>query len=262
MLPTDTLAPTDTPLPPTATPAPPTATPLPAATETPTAAVIPPTAEVVAGYPNSQLLVDTVWVAAHLDDPTVRLVDVRSAEVYAAEHIPNAVNVTLDDIASTINEIALEFDGEKVAAALGQASITPETTVVIYDDLGMMSAARLSWTLEYVGHRDARVVNGGWNAWVAQGRPVTAEVPQVMPGTYPITPDPSKLANADYILERLEDPSVVLMDARSPEEYTGEVAFSERGGHIPGAVKGYLQRVFPLIGKRAVNISSDALYLL
>jgi thiosulfate/3-mercaptopyruvate sulfurtransferase len=236
MPPTDTPAPTDTSLPPTATPAPPTVTPLPTATEIPTTSVISPTAEVGAGYPNGQLLVDTVWVAAHMDDPTVRIVDVRSAEAYAARHIPNSVNVTLDDIASTINEIALEFDGKKVAAALGQASIAPETTVVIYDDLGMMSAARLFWTLEYVGHRDARVVNGGWNAWGAEGRPVTAEVPQVVPDTYPVTPDPSKLADADYILERLEDPSVVLMDARSPEEYTGEVAFSERGGHIPGAI--------------------------
>jgi thiosulfate/3-mercaptopyruvate sulfurtransferase len=233
---TATPAPTDTPLSPTATPAPLTDTPPSIATETPMATVIPPTAEVGAGYPNGQLLVDTVWVAAHMDDPAVRIVDVRSAEAYAAGHIPNAVNVTLDDIASTINEIALEFDGEKVAASLGQVGIIPEITVVIYDDLGMMSAARLFWTLEYVGHRGSRVVNGGWNAWVAEDRPVTAEAPQVVPGTYPITPDPGKLADADYILEHLEDPSVVLMDARSPEEYTGEVAFSARGGHIPGAV--------------------------
>jgi thiosulfate/3-mercaptopyruvate sulfurtransferase len=171
-----------------------------------------------------------------MDDPAVRIVDVRSAEAYAAGHIPNAVNVTLEDIASTINNIALEFDGTKVSAALDQAGIIPETAVAIYDDLGMMSAARLFWTLEYVGHHDVRVVNGGWNAWVAEDRPVTAEVPQVTPSTYPIAPDPSKLADADYILEHLEDPSVVLMDARSPEEYTGEVAFSARGGHIPGAV--------------------------
>ena len=166
----------------------------------------------------------------------MRIVDVRSAEAYAAGHIPNAVNVTLDDIASTINDIALEFDGEKVATALGRAAIAPETTVVIYDDLGMMSAARLFWTLEYVGHHNARVVNGGWNAWMAEGRAVMMEMPQVATGTYPIAPDPSKLADAEYILARLGDPSVVLMDARSPEEYTGEVAFAARGGRIPGAV--------------------------
>ena len=101
----------------------------------------------------------------------MRIVDVRSAEAYATGHIPNAVNVTLDDIASTINNIDLEFDGTKVAAALGRAGITPETTVVIYDDLGMMSADPLNLfrTLEYVSHRDARVVNGGWNAWGAEG---------------------------------------------------------------------------------------------
>jgi thiosulfate/3-mercaptopyruvate sulfurtransferase len=166
----------------------------------------------------------------------VRIVDVRSAEAYAAGHIPNAVSITLEDIASTINNIPIEFDGAKVAAALEGAGITPKDTVVIYDNLGMMSAARLFWTLEYVGHEDVRVINGGWNAWVADGGASTSETPLVNPSTYPITTDPSKIADVDYILRRLEDPSVVLLDARSPEEYSGEVTFSQRGGHIPGAV--------------------------
>ncbi len=162
----------------------------------------------------------------------MRIVDVRSAEAYATGHIPNAVNVTLDDIASTINNIDLEFDGTKVAAALGRAGITPETTVVIYDDLGMMSADpfNLFRTLEYVGHRDAWVVNGGWNAWEAEGRPVAMEMPQVTPGTYPIAPDPSKLADAEYILQRLNGPHQWSCRGRArrrpPEEYAGEVTLN------------------------------------
>ena len=166
----------------------------------------------------------------------MRVVDVRSAEAYAAGHIPNAVSITLEDIASTIDNIPVEFDGAKVAAVLEGAGITPKGTVVIYDDLGMMSAARLFWTLEYVGHADVRVINGGWNAWVADGGSTTSETPLVNPSTYSITADPGKIADVDYILRRLKDPSVVLLDARSPEEYSGEVTFSQRGGHIPGAV--------------------------
>jgi thiosulfate/3-mercaptopyruvate sulfurtransferase len=214
----------------------PTNTPAVDATEAPTATPLPPSPEPRPRYPNAQLLVDTSWVAAHLEDPRVRIVDVRSAEGYATSHIPGAVNIAVDDIASTINDIPIEFDGVKVAGALEGAGISPESTVVIYDDLGMMSAARLFWTLEYIGHEDARVINGGWNAWMAVGGATAIEMPSVNPSTYPITTDPDKIANVEYILGRLEDPSVVLVDARSPQEYTGEVTFSQRAGHIPGAV--------------------------
>ncbi len=195
-----------------------------------------PAPEPEPGYPNGQLLVDTPWLAAHLADADVRVVDVRSVESYRAGHVPSAVSITLEDIASNINSISLEFDGQKVATTLEGAGIAPESTVVIYDDLGMMSAARLFWTLEYVGHTDVRVVNGGWNAWVADGRTIDTTVPSPSPSTYPISTDPSKIADIEYILEHLGDPFVVLLDARSREEYTGEVTYSRRGGHIPGAV--------------------------
>lgn len=197
---------------------------------------VPPTPEPEPGYPNAQLLVDTAWLAEHLFDSDVRVLDVRPANSYEAGHVPTAVNVPLEDIASTVNDIPLEFDGDKVAAALSSAGVIPESTVVIYDDLGMMSAARLFWTLEYVGHGDVRIVDGGWNAWIADGGALDTEVPSPTPSTYPIVTDPSKIAEADFILEHLDDPSVVLVDGRSREEYVGEVTYSQRAGHIPGAV--------------------------
>lgn len=213
-----------------------TETPIVAATTTPPITPTPSPLEPALGYPEEQLLVDTAWVDAHLGDPGVRIVDVRSAQAYNAGHIPNAVNISLEDIASTINNIPLEFDGVKITTALQRAGITPDSTVAIYDDLGMMSAARFFWTLEYIGHADARVVNGGWNAWAADGKPTNSEIPSVNPTTYPVDPDPSKIADVEYVLEHLDDPSVVLLDARSSEEYTGQVTFSQRAGHIPGAV--------------------------
>ena len=221
-----------------APPASPAPTEAPAATATEEAAPssTPPSPEPEPGYPNAQLLVDTAWLAEHLSDPDVRVLDVRPAESYAAGHVPSAVSVPLGDISSTVNDIPLEFDGDKVASSLESAGVTPESTVVVYDDLGMMSAARLFWTLEYVGHGDVRVVNGGWNAWVADGGSVDTAAPSPSPSTYPITTDPSKIADVAYVLEHLDDPSVVLVDARSREEYTGEVTYSQRAGHIPGAV--------------------------
>lgn len=214
---------------PTSQPAPAAATATPEVTDT----VVP---ETVSEYPNAQLLVDTNWLRSRLDDPEVRIIDIRAPEAYTEAHVPGAVNIPVEAIASTINDIPLEFDPEKVQAALNQAGLTPDMTAVIYDDLGMMNSARLFWTLEYVGHEDVRVLNGGWNAWVAEGLPTTAEMPQVEPTEYPLRLDGTRLATADQVQERLDDPDVLLVDARSPQEYTGEVKLAARGGHIPGAV--------------------------
>lgn len=200
---------------------------------TPTPGTATPEAE---GYPNAHLLVDTAWLADHLDDPTVRIIDMRDAGDYEEGHIPGAVNVPVADIASTVNGIPLELDLEEVQEALNRSGLTPEMTAVIYDNLGMMNSARMFWTLEYAGHDDARVLDGGWNAWVAAGLETTTAAPQLPPTEYPIQPDEDRLVTAAQVLERLDDPEVVLVDARSPQEYTGEARLAARGGHIPGAV--------------------------
>lgn len=188
-------------------------------------------------YPNSQILVETAWLAERLDEAeSVRIIDMREPAAYAEAHIPGAVNVPVQAIASTIDGIPLEFDRAEVEDALAAASLEPGMTAVLYDNLGMMNAARMFWTLEYVGHDDVRVLNGGWNAWVAEDRGTTAEVPAVGSSQYPIILQPDKLATAEEVLARLDDPDVAIVDARSPEEYTGEVVYADRGGHIPGAV--------------------------
>jgi thiosulfate/3-mercaptopyruvate sulfurtransferase len=191
----------------------------------------------VNNYPNSQLLVNTAWLADRLDEmDTIRIIDMRQPDDYAEAHIPGAVNVPVQAIASTIDGIPLEFDQAEVRDTLAAAGLEPGMTAVIYDNLGMMDAARMFWTLEYVGHDDARLLNGGWNAWVAEERETTAEAPQVASSNYPITLRPEKIATADDVLARLDDPNATIVDARSPEEYTGEVTYADQGGHIPGAV--------------------------
>lgn len=188
------------------------------------------------GYPNAGLLVDTAWVAERTADPTVRIIDVRPADTYVAGHVPGAVNVPVGEIASTINGIPFEFDGDEMQATLNRIGLTPSMPAVVYDNLGMMDAARMFWSLELVGHSDVRLVDGGWNAWVAEGLETSMEVPNVEPTEYPVEVDSSKLATVDQVLDRLDDPNVVILDARSPQEYTGEVELADRGGHIPGAV--------------------------
>jgi rhodanese-related sulfurtransferase len=111
-----------------------------------------PEATPIVTYPNAHLLVDTTWVAEHLNDPTVRVIDMRSPSDYEAGHIPNAVNVPVDTIASTIDNISMQYDPDEVQAALNHIGLTPDMTAVIYDDLGMMNSARLFWTLEMLTH--------------------------------------------------------------------------------------------------------------
>jgi thiosulfate/3-mercaptopyruvate sulfurtransferase len=187
-------------------------------------------------YPNDDLLVDVGWLAERLGDPNLSIVDLRPPDDYQRGHVAGAVNVPAATISATVDGIPLEFDAPSVQDALNRAGLTPERTVVLYDDLGMMDAARLFWTLEYVGHADARILNGGWNAWAAQRLETETVAPETALTSYPLRLDPDKLATADEILARLGDPETVLVDARSPQEYTGEVALAERGGHIPGAV--------------------------
>jgi thiosulfate/3-mercaptopyruvate sulfurtransferase len=187
-------------------------------------------------YPNGRLLVEVDWLSENLDAPDIRIIDVRSPADYQRGHVPGAVNIPVGEIASNIDGIPMEFNRQKVQSALNRIGLTPQTTAIIYDNLGMMDAARLFWTLEFVGHEDARVVNGGLNAWLDSGLQVETEQVEVEASQYPIQLDHDRLATAGEILSQLGDPDVVIIDARSPQEYTGEVKFADRGGHIPGAV--------------------------
>jgi thiosulfate/3-mercaptopyruvate sulfurtransferase len=187
-------------------------------------------------FANVDLLVDTEWLADHLADSTLRIIDMRAPRDYAEGHVPGAVNVPVDAISSTIDNISLEFDEAEVQAALNSIGLTPDMTAVIYDDLGMLNSARLFWTLEYVGHHDARVLNGGWNAWAAGGLETTTDTSEIQPTEYPLDLQPDRLITREEVLAILDDPAYVIVDARSPEEYSGEATFSDRAGHIPGAV--------------------------
>lgn len=201
----------------------------PAATPTPT-----PVAGV--GFANPQLLVETDWLAEHLKDADLRVVDARKAEDYQAGHIPGAVSIPRDSTFDPQAPKGMIGQPEQIAELFGSKGINERVHVVVYDEGKETAAARVLWTLEYYGHPNVSVLNGGFTKWQAEGRELSTEEPKVTPVTFTPKADASKLSTKEQILADIGKADVVMLDARAPAEYRGEDVRAKRGGHIPGAV--------------------------
>jgi thiosulfate/3-mercaptopyruvate sulfurtransferase len=198
-----------------------------------------------AQYAHPERLVSTGWLAEHLGDPG--LVVVESDEdvlLYDTGHIPGAVKV--DWYTELNDEVTRDYvDGPRFAELLGSKGIGRDTTVVIYGDKNNWWAAYALWVFRLFGHEDVRLLDGGRTKWIAEGRELTTEVPTPAPVEYPVVErnDPPIRAFKDDVLEHIAHAGRPLIDVRSPQEYTGERTHMPdypqegtlRGGHIPGA---------------------------
>ena len=208
-----------------------------------------------AGYANPHLLMsveDLMPLAAPAagggstlyEAQGMALVDIRPAEAYAEGHIPGArhldPNAVVDPGAPVSGALR---PTEEIARILGDIGLDASTRVVFYDDRGGFHAARMFWLLEYLGHRDVALLNGGLTAWVAAGGPVTDAVPTVEPLPVGVSPMPRRIASADYILRHQHDAETVVVDVR-PTHLHEE-------GRIPWAIN------VPW----AQNLDENALYL-
>jgi thiosulfate/3-mercaptopyruvate sulfurtransferase len=188
-------------------------------------------------YARSELLVDGGWLQEHLDDPNLRVVDCDVPDAYRRAHIPGAVNPKDNFFKDPNTNRRFIMTPEQFQAEMGRLAIDDETRVIAYD-AGGTTAGRLWWCLNYYGHPNVKVLNGGWNHWLSEGRPMTMAEPTLTPSS-PFTPraDPSLLASAEYILDVLEKPDVVVLDVRSDGEWNGSsTRGNKRQGHMPGAV--------------------------
>ena len=191
----------------------------------------------VKGFARDDLLVDTEWVAAHLHDPNVQIVDAGAArgEAPRPERIAGSVSPPHYYIKSADDPLhAVEADEAKaVFEAMG---ISDDTLVVAYDSAGSRNAARLWWVLAVNGHDNVRILDGGFEKWSAEGRPLVTNVGTTAQGTFAPRSNASVLSTVDTLLAAIDDPSAVIWDTRAEAEYTGE---DDRGnarvGHVPGA---------------------------
>ncbi|MEW6178910.1 MAG: sulfurtransferase [Chloroflexota bacterium] len=198
----------------------------------------------MAEYAHPEFLVETEWVAQHLDDPKVRIVESNEdALLYDTGHIPGAVRV--DWFTTLQHPVRRDFlTKEEFEALCSSLGIANDTTVVFYGDKSNWFAVYAFWLFEYYGHEKRKVMNGGRARWVAENRPMTTEVPVYPPTQYRAKePDASIRAFRDDVMRHLQQ-RLPLVDVRSPKEYTGELLHmpgypqegAQRGGHIPGAV--------------------------
>jgi thiosulfate/3-mercaptopyruvate sulfurtransferase len=190
-------------------------------------------------YAHPEQLVETDWVAAHSADPAVRVVDMRQSG-YADSHVPGAVY--LSPIAIRDAKAAPTFLPTPAAfeAMMARLGIGDNTRVIVYDERGGIYAARLWWILNYFGHTNAALMNGGWIKWTAEHRPVTAETPSPAAGTFTARPQPRWLATADDVVAAIDKPGVKIVDARTTAEIEGkDLRNIKRGGFVPSSVPVY-----------------------
>ena len=198
-----------------------------------------------AGYAHPEVLVETEWVAQHLNDPQVRIVEADEDPLLyeAIGHIPNAAK--LDWHTDVQDPVRRDFvNKQDFEALLNRYGIKNDMTVVFYGDKNNWYAAYSYWLFRLYGHEDARIMNGGRTKWEAEGRQYTKDVPQFTPTSYTARePNLNIRAFRRQVEDQLAGGRAALVDVRSPDEYTGKLLHmvnypqegAQRGGHIPGA---------------------------
>jgi len=200
----------------------------------------------VSSYKHPEVLVETTWVAEHLNDGSIRIaeVDYDPTANYNLGHIPGAALLDWKkDMNDPVTRDILSKD--QLEDVLGRLGVGRETKIVLYGDFNNWFAAFAYWTLKYYGVQNIVLMNGGRKKWLAEDREVTKDVPSFPRTTYKITGSNESIRTyLDYVKQSLGRKDKVLVDVRSPAEFTGEITappeypneHAQRGGHIPGAV--------------------------
>jgi len=194
-----------------------------------------------AAYAHPEQLVDTDWVAAHAADANVRIVDMRQ-NGYPEGHVPGAVYlspIAIRDAKAPPTFLPTPAAFEQLMGSLG---IGDGTRVIAYDERGGIYAARLWWILNYYGHANVALLNGGWIKWTAEHRAATADArqPAANGARFTAKPNPTWVATASDVTAAIGRPGVRIVDARTVEEIEGkDLRNIRRGGFVPSSVPVY-----------------------
>jgi thiosulfate/3-mercaptopyruvate sulfurtransferase len=199
----------------------------------------------MSNYAHPEVLVSTDWVAAHANDPNVRIVEIDvDNKAYNEGHPPGAIawawNTQLCD--TVIRDILSKPQFE---ALMTQSGIANDTTVVVYGDNNNWFAAWAFWQMKMYGHKDVRIMNGGRKKWLSEGRDIDTAAHTATPSAKPYQasgPDYSLRAFLPQVQQAQKSGAAIMIDVRSPQEFSGEILAPpglpetcQRGGHIPGA---------------------------
>jgi len=201
----------------------------------------------------SDTLVTTDWLAEHLDDPSVRVLEIGATDTdedYRSGHVPGAIRYFWKDLSWHESDRVFVTPVE-MAHRLGSIGVGPDTTLALYSDK-VQYGTYVYWALTMAGHKDLRLLDGSRTKWLAEGRPLSEVVPVFDAVSYePPTADASSCVGRDDVLSNLENSGRLMLDVRSPEEYSGERVMpppgfdhgAERTGRIPGAVHLFYQEL-------------------
>jgi thiosulfate/3-mercaptopyruvate sulfurtransferase len=203
--------------------------------------------------PKPELLVEPDWLEAHLSDPKVRVIDCTVAlhvprsgerridsrrEAWAAAHIPGAGYLHLiEDLSAPRGELLYNLPpADRMTETLQSVGVDDDTKVVLYGAAFAVSVPRAWWVMRASGVKDVRILNGGFDRWTAEGRPVSSEAPTFARGNFIARTERDRVADKQKVLAVLGDKSVLLINALNAEQHRGDYARDRRPGRIPGSV--------------------------
>ena len=178
------------------------------------------------GYDDSSRLVSTEWLENELNNENVIIIDVRKKEQYDAGHIPGAYHMTPGEVfQQEINGVkGMLPPASHIEKNLSIVGATPESTIVLYDGNSNLWSSRGLWALDVYGHENTKLLDGVWGKWESEGKEISTSVPEEKSSNYKFKSSPNNniIAGIDEIIESIEDPSKIVCDTRSPEEYSGK----------------------------------------
>ncbi|MDR3520333.1 MAG: 3-mercaptopyruvate sulfurtransferase [Acidocella sp.] len=194
------------------------------------------------------VLISTEALAARLDDPELVVFDATyylpteakdASALFHAAHIPGARFFDIDQIADQASGLPHMLPtADNFAAMVGALGVNNQSAIIVYDQRGLFSAARVWWMFRVFGHHNVAVLDGGLPAWLAENRPVTSEVSKLMPQTFKASLAPHMVRDWQDMLDNVATKSAIVLDARAAGRFNGSVPEPRAGmrsGHIPGA---------------------------